>query len=123
MFAKSIVDSDAFLDMPLSAQALYFHLGMRADDDGFVNNPRKIQRMVGASDDDIRLLLMKHFIVAFESGVIVIKHWKINNYIAKDRYRETVYQDEKALLEVKDNRAYSLKDGLYTTCIQDVYAE
>jgi hypothetical protein len=87
---------------------------MRADDDGFLNNPKKIQRMIGASDDDFRVLVAKRFILPFESGVVVIKHWKIHNYIAKDRYTPTVYQAEKALLEVKDN-------GAYTECIQDVY--
>jgi hypothetical protein len=113
MFAKQIIDSDAFLDMPLSAQALYFHLSMRADDDGFLNNPKKIQRMVGASDDDCKLLLMKRFIIAFDSGVVVIKHWKIHNYIQKDRYKPTIYQEEKSLLTEKDNK-------VYTDCIQDV---
>ena len=107
MFAKTIIDSDAFLDMPLSAQALYFHLSMRADDDGFINNPKKIQRMVGASDDDCKLLIMKRFVITFESGVIVIKHWKIHNYIRNDRYKPTVYQEEKALLEEKENKAYT----------------
>ena len=114
MFAKTIIDSDAFLDMPLSAQALYFHLSMRADDDGFINNPKKIQRMIGASDDDCRLLVMKRFIINFESGVIVIKHWKIHNYIQKDRYKPTIYQEEKKQLIEKENKAY-------TECIQDVY--
>lgn len=108
MFAKTIIDSDAFLDMPLSTQALYFHLSMRADDDGFVNNPKKIQRMVGASDDDCKLLVLKKFVIAFESGVIVIKHWKIHNYIRNDRYKETVYQEEKTMLAEKENKAYSL---------------
>ncbi|HFM7009733.1 TPA: hypothetical protein ACG9XD_003061, partial [Enterococcus faecium] len=89
MFAKTIIDSDAFLDMPLSTQALYFHLSMRADDDGFINNPKKIQRMVGCGDDDLKLLMVKRFILVFESGVIVIKHWKIHNYIQKDRYKPT----------------------------------
>lgn len=114
MFAKTIIDSDAFLDMPLSAQALYFHLSMRADDDGFINNPKKIQRMVGASDDDCKLLMMKRFIIAFESGVVVIKHWKIHNYIQKDRYKPTIYQEEMSLLELKGNKSY-------TDCIQDGY--
>lgn len=114
MFAKQIVDSDAFLDMPLSAQALYFHLAMRADDDGFINNPKKIQRMIGASDDDCKLLIMKRFVLIFESGVIVIKHWKIHNYIQKDRYKETLYVQEKKQLAVKDNKAYT------EACIQDV---
>ena len=108
MFAKTIIDSDAFLDMPLSTQSLYFHLSMRADDDGFINNPKKIQRMVGASDDDLKLLIAKNFIIPFESGIVVIKHWKIHNYIRNDRYKETVYQEEKALLDVKDNNAYTV---------------
>ena len=107
MFAKSIIDSDAFLDMPLSAQALYFHLSMRADDDGFVNNPKKIQRMVGASDDDCKLLVIKRFILTFESGIIVIKHWKIHNYIRNDRYKETKYIEEKNTLEITENNAYT----------------
>lgn len=110
MFAKTIIDSDAFLDMPLSSQALYFHLSMRADDEGFINNPRKIQRMIGSSDDDLRILMAKNFILAFESGVIVIKHWKIHNYIRNDRFKPTMYQDEKALLSEKDNKSYSLDD-------------
>ena len=118
MFAKTIIDSDAFLDMPLSTQALYFHLSMRADDDGFINNPKKIQRMVGCGDDDLKLLVAKNFIIPFESGVVVIKHWKLHNYIQKDRYRETVYLEEKSMLETKDNKAYTLLD---TRCIHDVY--
>lgn len=108
MFAKAIIDSDAFLDMPLSAQSLYFHLSMRADDDGFVNNPKKIQRMIGASEDDCKLLLLKSFIIPFETGVCVIKHWKIHNYIRTDRYKETVYQDEKQRLTLENNGTYSL---------------
>lgn len=107
MFAKTIIDSDMFLDMPLSTQALYFHLSMRADDDGFINNPRKIQRMIGGSDDDLKVLILKRFILPFDSGVVVIKHWKIHNYIRNDRYKETVYQEEKALLELKENGAYT----------------
>lgn len=114
MFSQQITDSDSFMEMPLSAQALYFHLGMTADDDGFVNNPKRIQRVIGANEDDLKLLIAKKFIIAFETGVVVIKHWKINNYIPKDRYTPTVYTDEKALISEKPNRAY-------TTCIQDVY--
>lgn len=122
MFAKSIIDSDAFLDMPLSTQALYFHLSMRADDEGFINNPKKIQRMIGASDDDLKLLIAKRFIITFESGIIVIKHWRIHNYIQKDRFKETLYQEEKAMLSVKDNNAYTLaEDCMDTTCIHDGY--
>lgn len=119
MFAKTIIDSDAFLDMPLSTQALYFHLSMRADDDGFVNNPKKIQRMIGASDDDLKVLVGKRFLIVFESGVVVIKHWRIHNYIQKDRYKETSYTEEKALLSIKENNAYTL-DTMDTPCIQDV---
>ena len=108
MFSQQITDSDSFLDMPLSAQALYFHLGMTADDDGFVNNPKRIQRVIGANEDDLKLLIAKKFIIAFESGVVVIKHWKINNAIRSDRYTPTVYTEEKALLNEKSNKAYTL---------------
>ena len=113
MFAKTIIDSDAFIDMPLSTQALYFHLSMRGDDDGFINNPKKIMRMIGASDDDFKVLCLKKFIIPFESGIVVIKHWKIHNYIQKDRYKPTVYAEERARLETKEN-------GSYTECIQGV---
>lgn len=109
MFAKTIIDSDAFLDMPLSTQSLYFHLSMRADDDGFINNPKKIQRMVGCGDDDLKLLIAKRFILVFDSGVIVIKHWKIHNYIRNDRYKPTLYQEEKAELVEKNSKAYTFK--------------
>ena len=108
MFARTIIDSDAFLDMPLSTQSLYFHLSMRADDDGFINNPKKIQRMIGASEDDLKLLIAKNFIIPFENGIVVIKHWKIHNYIRGDRYKETVYQEQKEMLIEKENKAYSL---------------
>lgn len=121
MFAKTIIDSDAFIDMPLSTQALYFHLSMRADDDGFINNPKKIQRMIGCADDDLKLLIAKNFIIPFESGIVVIKHWKIHNYIQSDRYKATVYTEEKAQLITKSNRAYTLAQGVDTECIQDVY--
>jgi hypothetical protein len=122
MFAKTIIDSDAFLDMPLSTQSLYFHLSMRADDDGFINNPKKIQRMIGASDDDLKLLIAKNFIIPFESGIVVIKHWKIHNYIQSDRYKPTVYQEERELLEMKKNKAYTLSESLETECIQNGYS-
>lgn len=108
MFTKKITDSDAFLDMPASTQALYFHLNMSADDDGFVNNPKKIQRMVGANDDDLKLLIAKSFIITFESGVIVIKHWRMHNYVRNDRYKPTDYIEEKSFLSVKQNNAYTL---------------
>lgn len=118
MFAKTIIDSDAFLEMPLSTQCLYFHLNMRADDDGFVNNPKRIQRMIGASDDDLKLLVMKSFVLMFESGIIVIKHWKINNYLQNDRHKATVYQEEMQMITTKENKAYTFVD---TDCIQNVY--
>ena len=108
MFSKTIIDSDAFLDMPLSSQALYFHLSMRADDDGFVNNPKKIQRIIGCGDDDLKLLMAKKFLIPFESGIVVIKHWRIHNYIRNDRYKETNYIEEKSMLGIEKNKAYSL---------------
>lgn len=107
MFAKTVVLSDAFLDMPLSARCLYFTLGMFADDDGFVNAPKAIIRQCGASEDDIKVLIAKKFILPFESGVIVIKHWRINNYLRNDRYSETKYVEEKSSLLVEDNGAYT----------------
>lgn len=107
MFAKTIIDSDAFLDMSITARLLYYDLSMRADDDGFVNSPKKIMRMIGASQDDLVLLATKKFIIPFESGIVVIKHWKIHNYIRKDMYHETKYRDEKAMLETDENNAYT----------------
>ena len=107
MFTQKIIDSDAFLDMPLSTQALYFHLNMRADDDGFVNNPKRIQRTIGASEDDLKLLIAKRFVIGFESGLLVIKHWRMHNTLRKDRYNPTQYQEEFASLDVKDNNAYT----------------
>lgn len=115
MFAKSIIDSDSFLDMPLSTQALYFHLAMRADDDGFVNNPKRIQRMIGSSDDELKVLIAKQYILPFESGVVVIKHWRIHNYIQKDRYHPSECP-EKSLVKAEKGKPYEL---LYTDCIQD----
>lgn len=109
MFTQKIIDSDAFLDMPLSTQSLYFHLNMRADDDGFVNNPKKIQRMIGASEDDLKLLIAKRFILAFDNGVIVIKHWRMHNLLRKDRYNPTQYAEQMNRLEIKDNGAYTEK--------------
>lgn len=121
MFTKKITESDAFLDMPMSTQCLYFHLNMAADDDGFVNNPKKIMRSVGASEDDFKLLIAKAFVIAFDTGVIVIKHWKMHNYIQSDRYKPTDYKDEKAMLSLKENKAYTLNGyDLDTECIQDV---
>lgn len=113
MFAKTIIDSDAFLDMPQSSQLLYFHLSMRADDEGFINNPKSIMRNVRCTEEDIIQLINKKFIIPFESGIVVIKHWKIHNYIAKDRFKPTKYQDEKSELALDENNSY-------TTCIQNV---
>jgi hypothetical protein len=119
MFTQKIVDSDAFLDMPLSTQALYFHLNMRADDDGFINNPKKIQRMIGCCDDDLKLLIAKRFIIAFETGVVVIKHWRMHNLLRKDRYNPTQYQEEMTRLMLKDNGSYTeslpILDNMATT--------
>lgn len=111
MFTKRITESDVFLDMPSSSQMLYFHLSMNADDDGFVSNPRKIQRMCGASNDDYSLLIMKRFILVFDSGVIVIKHWRMHNYIQSDRYKPTDYIDEKKMLGLKKNKSYTLDES------------
>jgi hypothetical protein len=122
MFAKTIIDSDAFIDMPVTARLLYYDLAMRADDDGFVNSPKKIMRMIGASQDDLSILILRKFIIPFESGVVVIKHWRIHNYIQKDRYHPSKYEDEKAMLSVQENGAYTLNDvsEVDTTCIQPV---
>lgn len=126
MFAKTIVLSDAFLDMPLSTRCLYFTLGMLGDDDGFINSPKSIMRQCGASIDDLNLLIAKKFILPFDSGVVVIKHWRIHNYIQKDRYKTTKYFEEKGELSIDKNGAYTTKsDDVYsldTECIQDVYS-
>ena len=112
MFAKTIIDSDAFLEMPQSSQNLYFHFAMRADDDGFINNPKSIMRLIGCKDDDANILIAKKFLIPFESGVVVIKHWKIHNYIRNDRYNETKYVEEKSQLEYDENNAYRLTKGI-----------
>ena len=111
IFSKTIIDTDAFLEMPATTQNLYFHLNMHADDDGFIGNPKRIARMIGASDDDFKILIAKKFIIVFESGVIVIKHWRIHNTLSKMRYKETSYLDEKSQLLIKENNAYSLDEG------------
>ena len=106
-----IVDTDAFLDMPLSTQCLYFHLNMRADDDGFIGNPKRIEKIIGANDDDLKLLIAKRFVILFDDGVIVIKHWRMHNTLSRDRYIDTSYTDEKKKLLLKDNGSYSLTNG------------
>ena len=124
MFAKTIVLSDAFLDMPLSARCLYFTLGMVADDDGFVGAPKAIMRQCGASQDDMLILLQKRYVLGFESGVIVIKHWKMNNYLQNDRRVKTTYLEELSQLDLDDKGAYTEKErNTYVPepCIQNVY--
>lgn len=120
MFSTRITGSDAFLDMPLSSRCLYFHLGMEADDDGFLNNAKTIQRMIGASEDDLKLLISKSFVIMFGSGVMVIKHWNINNYIRNDRKKSTNYTEELACLELKENGSYTLIDSSLTLGIPTV---
>jgi hypothetical protein len=103
MFSKTIIDSDLFMDLPLTAQALYFHLAMRADDDGFIGNSKKLCRMLGVGEDDLALLIEKELLIKFDSGVVAVKHWKVNNLIKNDRYKPTIYQEEKSFLEVENN--------------------
>lgn len=117
MFSKSVIWCDMFLEMPLSSQALYMHLNMSADDDGFVGNPKTILRMIGASEDDFKILVTKGFVIVFESGIIVITHWKRNNYIQKDRYKGTIYKDEKSYLNISNNNLYEKTERI---CIQNV---
>ena len=110
MFDKTITNNDNFLEMPDSTQNLYFHLSMEADDDGFVDNWKSIMRMTGKKEDDLKLLIAKSYIIPFDSGVIVIKHWRINNYLRSDRYNETKYIDEKNQLSIKQNGEYTLEE-------------
>lgn len=105
MFSLDVVDTDAFIDMPVTAQALYFHLGMRADDDGFISSPKKITKMVNCSLDDMNILIEAGYLIPFDSGVVVVRDWKVNNYIQKDRYTPTRNQDEKKKLSER-NRVY-----------------
>lgn len=115
MFSNKVIDTDTFLDMPSSSQLLYFHLSMRADDDGFISAPKRIIRMIGCSEDDMKILIAKSFIIPFESGVCVVRHWRVHNYIQKDRYTETMYKYEKSMLSL-DSGVYDLD----TECIQNV---
>jgi len=119
MFSLAVVDTDKFLDMSSSAQALYFHLGMHGDDDGFVSSPKKIARVAGCNDDDLRLLAAKGFIIPFDSGVVVITDWRIHNTLKNDRYRETVYQEERAKINILPSGKYALDSGVVPECIQD----
>ena len=116
MFSLSVVDTDKFLEMPISARLLYYELGMRADDDGFVGNWKKILLFTGLKDDDLKVLIAKQFIIPFDTGVIVIKHWRMNNYLQKDRTKPTIYQEELKKLELDENNVYTLD----TTCIHSI---
>lgn len=115
MFSLDVVDTDIFLDLPISSQALYFHLGMRADDDGFVSSPKRVTAMIGANQDDLKLLIAKGFVIVLEGVVVVIRHWKQNNYIQSDRHKDTIYQSQMAALTV-NNGIYEVD----TECIQTV---
>lgn len=117
MFSLDVVDTDRFLEMPASSQNLYFHLGMRADDDGFVSSPRKITKLVNCGEDDLNILISRGFVIAFDGGIVVIRHWRQNNYIQSDRYKGTIYQEELSILEV-NNGVYKI--GMDTPCIQSV---
>ena len=120
MFSLLVVDTDEFLDMPSSTQSLYYHLGMRADDDGFVSSPKKIVKLVNCSNDDLKLLIAKGFIIPFDSGIIAIRHWKLNNDLKKDRYTPTIYLNEKSTLRVNKNKVYSIDgNNLETKWIQN----
>ena len=129
MFALEIIDDQAFTDMSSSAQALYFHLGMIADDDGFVNNPKNAQAKAHASDDDLRVLEAKKFVLYIRDGLVVITDWKANNYIQKDRYKPTRYVEEKELLECVNGKYRfkpNLLDGVQEyngSCIQNGYTD
>lgn len=108
MFAKTVIDSDLFLEMPITSQLLYFHLSMRADDDGFINKPKSIMRLIGCKDDDMKVLITNQFVIPFESGVVVIKHWRVHNYIQKDRYKPTQYQTEKSKITLDESNVYNM---------------
>lgn len=115
MFSLDIIDTDIFIEMPQSSRLLYYELCMRADDDGFVSSPKKIMKMAGCSEDDFKVLISKQFVIPFNTGIIVIKHWRIHNYIQKDRYKETIYKYEKSLIQLD-------KNDMYTLCIQNGYS-
>ena len=122
MMSKSIIKSDTFLDMPATTQNLYFHMLLDADDDGFINAPKSIMRMIGAKDDDMKVLAAKQFVIPFESGVVVIKDWKIHNYIQNDRYKPSTLP-ERDLLNIQKDKTYTLKSDVSrmdTECIQTV---
>lgn len=113
MFSLDIVDTDNFMELPVLSQLLYFHLGTRADDDGFVSNPKKIAKIIGVDIQNLDILIEKNYLIYFESGVVLITHWRLNNYIQKDRYTPTIY--------TKEFSEIIIENGLYTKCIQNVY--
>ena len=117
MISLKVIDTDVFLDMPVSTRYLYHELNARADDDGFLASPKKIAKMIGCSDDDLKILIAKQFVICFQSGIMVIKHWRISNYVQKDRYKPTIYQDERNQLITDKSGEYEIMD---TNCIQDV---
>lgn len=120
MFSNVITDSDLFLEMPLTAQALYFHLGMRADDEGFISNPKRILRSVNCAEDDLKILIAKGFVIPLSNGIIVITHWNLNNKLRKDRKSETFFSKEKAMISLDENGTYflnsSVDNQMATTC-------
>lgn len=116
MFAKTVIDSDLFLEMPITSQLLYFHLSMRAYDDGFINKPKSIMRLIGCKEDDMKVLISNQFVVPFDTGVVVIRHWRVHNYIQSDRYKPTQYQAEKAKITLDESNVYIMD----TNCIQPV---
>lgn len=116
MFSKDVISNDNFIEMPDSSQNLYFHLSMNADDDGFISNYKSVMRMLGKKEDDLKVLIAKQFLIPFENGLLVIRHWKLNNYIQKDRYKETIFKDEKAKLTLDNSNVYNLD----TECIHSI---
>ena len=123
MFALDVIDTDRFCDMPISARLLYYELGMRGDDEGFVQNPKKIMLTTGTTADDLKILAAKGYVILFDSGVLVITHWRQNNFIQKDRFHETTCLAEKAQIQTTDSKIYELLpagNGLDTVCIQPV---
>ena len=123
MFDKAITNSDDFLELPDSSQVLYFHLSMNADDDGFVNNWKSIMKMTGTKEDDMKLLIGKQYIIPFDSGVIVIRHWRMNNYLRADRYKETQFKDEKSQLYLGKNEEYTLDSNSGIPMVDQRYTQ
>lgn len=109
MFSLDVVDTDLFQDMPVSSKYLYFELGMRADDDGFIASAKRICRFTGTNDDDLKFLIAKGFVIQFETGLIIIRDWKVNNQIRSDRYKPTIFSSEAAQLNLLPNNRYSIE--------------